>query len=148
MSDEELTPSCSPEAARAALRRAFDGADKAFLKTAAAESLTDGSTALCALVRGKTLDVANIGDTRAVLGRRPEPPAPRPDAPGRSMRERDWEAIRVSVDHKPNLPSEQRRVEASGGFVRWRPPCTRAQTACANVRRDRRAFRSRVWRGI
>ena len=125
MNDDELTPSCSPEAVRGALRRAFDGADKAFLKTAATESLSDGSTALCALVRGRTLDVANIGDTRAVLGRRPEPPAPRPDAPSRSMRERDWEALRVSIDHKPNLPSEQRRVEASGGFVRCINGCWR-----------------------
>jgi protein phosphatase 2C family protein 2/3 len=55
-----------------------------------------GTTALAALVLGRTLFVANTGDSRAVLCRR-----------GRS--------IELSTDHKP--PAEAERIASAGGFV-------------------------------
>lgn len=57
-----------------------------------------GCTAIVGLVVGKTLHVANVGDSRCVLSRK-----------GRSEE--------LSEDHKPNLPDEMKRVLKAGGFV-------------------------------
>lgn len=43
--------------------------------------------------------VANIGDSRAVLSR-------------------DGNAIPLSTDHKPDLPTEKNRIQKAGGFVK------------------------------
>jgi serine/threonine protein phosphatase PrpC len=62
-----------------------------------------GCTATVALVRktqnATRLHVANVGDSRAVTI---------------DSMHNDW---RMSVDHRPNDPSEVRRVESEGGFV-------------------------------
>lgn len=65
-----------------------------------------GSTA-CALYLHSPSDsspasiiTANIGDSRAVLARK-------------------GSAIDLSVDHKPNSPSERSRIESVGGYVKW-----------------------------
>lgn len=136
--DERLQLISSPEAVESALSRAFDAVDDDFLKEARSEKLGDGTTVLCALLRGSTLDIANVGDSRAVLGRRPESRAMEPDGlgNGRALRERDHEAVRLSVDHKPNLPEEEKRVQAHGGMVRcvngcWRVVSPHAQTMLA-----------------
>eukprot|EP00013_Stygamoeba_regulata_P019413 CAMPEP_0177648052 /NCGR_PEP_ID=MMETSP0447-20121125/10625_1 /TAXON_ID=0 /ORGANISM="Stygamoeba regulata, Strain BSH-02190019" /LENGTH=688 /DNA_ID=CAMNT_0019150673 /DNA_START=164 /DNA_END=2230 /DNA_ORIENTATION=+ len=67
---------------------------------------TAGSTAVCVSLVGAHLTAANLGDSRAVLGRR------------------DGSAQPLSRDHKPDLPDERARIEALGGFVRrlgvWR----------------------------
>ncbi|KAL7464075.1 hypothetical protein ACHAXS_004414 [Conticribra weissflogii] len=72
-----------------------------------------GSTALAVLFYNNPYDgnnnqsknsryiaTANIGDSRAVLSR-------------------NAHAIDLTQDHKPNLPSERRRVESLGGTVDW-----------------------------
>ena len=81
-----------------ALRRAFLKTDEDFLKIACKEGLGDGSTAITALVRGRTLWVANAGDARAIL------------VSGST-------AIAMSEDHKPNRESERRRITKAGGTV-------------------------------
>ncbi|KAL6779396.1 hypothetical protein ACKKBG_A12170 [Auxenochlorella protothecoides x Auxenochlorella symbiontica] len=58
-----------------------------------------GCTALTALVRGGRLVVANTGDSRAVLSRR-------------------GVAVALTLDHKPILFEEARRIIRAGGFVR------------------------------
>ena len=58
-----------------------------------------GCTACIAVIENTTLTVANIGDTRCVLCR-------------------DGKAIRLTVDHKPNLPEETAYIQSKGGFVR------------------------------
>ncbi|CAM8985590.1 unnamed protein product [Rhodiola kirilowii] len=80
-----------------AVNSAFAEADHAF---AGASSLdkTSGTTALTALILGRTMVIANAGDSRAVLGKR-----------GR--------AIELSKDHKPNCTSERQRIERLGGVV-------------------------------
>ncbi len=72
--------------------------DDEFLKIAHKEGLGDGSTAITALVRGRTLWVANAGDARAIL------------VSGST-------AIAMSEDHKPNRESERRRITQAGGTV-------------------------------
>ncbi|XP_072988004.1 probable protein phosphatase 2C 27 isoform X2 [Typha latifolia] len=59
---------------------------------------SSGTTALVALIFGRTMLIANAGDCRAVLGKR-----------GR--------AIELSRDHKPNCKGEKLRIEKLGGFV-------------------------------
>lgn len=54
------------------------------------------------------LVVANVADSTCVLGRY--------KGTGASRR---LEAVRLSVDHKPNLAEERARIEAAGGRVVW-----------------------------
>lgn len=58
----------------------------------------DGTTALVSVQVGPKLYTANAGDCRAVLCR-------------------DGRALRLSRDHKPELPDERQRIEAAGGRV-------------------------------
>ncbi|GKT26800.1 Protein phosphatase 2C family like protein [Aduncisulcus paluster] len=58
----------------------------------------DGSTALVALLHQNRLIVANVGDSRGVLMR-------------------DGRALRMSFDHKPDLPTEEERIQSLGGYV-------------------------------
>ena len=119
-------PTASDASIGRAFATAFASVDRDFLHAARANSYGDGTTVLCALLRGFTLDIANVGDTRAVLGRKSEA-HPRFSAlpSGRVMRERDLEAVRLSVDHKPNLAEEAERVAAAGGQVRNISGCWR-----------------------
>ena len=58
-----------------------------------------GSTASMALVHGSKVILSTLGDSRAmVFGE-------------------DGVVYAATVDHKPDTPDEQRRIEASGGFV-------------------------------
>ena len=58
-----------------------------------------GATAIVAVICGKTLTVANAGDSRAVLCR----------ARGQAMA--------LSYDHKPQQDFELNRIHRAGGFV-------------------------------
>lgn len=86
-----------PICVETALKSAFLQADYAFADSSSLD-ISSGTTALTALVFGRTLIIANAGDCRAVLGRR-----------GR--------AIEMSKDHKPNCTSERLRIEKLGGAV-------------------------------
>jgi len=60
-----------------------------------------GSTAVAAwILPDRTLLVANIGDSRAILSRNDT-------------------AMELTQDHKPNAPKERTRIEARGGKVVW-----------------------------
>lgn len=68
-----------------------------------------GSTGIMTLIRGPRLYVANVGDSRAVLGRQ---------FPDGSI-----VAVDLSRDHKPDDPEEMARVVACGGRVfEWGVP--------------------------
>eukprot|EP00897_Mesotaenium_endlicherianum_P010202 jgi/Mesen1/920/ME000117S00083 len=57
-----------------------------------------GCTAVCALVRGDQLIVANAGDSRCIISR-------------------NGKALALSEDHKPDLQAEKERILKAGGFV-------------------------------
>lgn len=57
-------------------------------------------TAVSAVVVGRKMVIANVGDSRAVLCQ-------------------NGEAVQLTVDHKPNLHSEKERIENLGGMVVW-----------------------------
>ncbi|KAJ7966985.1 putative Protein phosphatase 2c [Quillaja saponaria] len=86
-----------PICAKKAIKSAFLKADYAFADACSLD-ISSGTTALTALIFGRTLIIANAGDCRAVLGRR-----------GR--------AIEMSKDHKPNSASERLRIERHGGVI-------------------------------
>ncbi|KAJ3695517.1 hypothetical protein LUZ60_000894 [Juncus effusus] len=76
------------------VRRSFVYTDTQFAKS----SLSSGTTALTAMIFGRSLLVANAGDCRAVLSRY-------------------GTAIEMSRDHRPCCLRERKRVESLGGFV-------------------------------
>ncbi|XP_074286387.1 putative protein phosphatase 2C 57 [Silene latifolia] len=81
------------------LTSAFLQTDNAFAEACSLDTRLDsGTTALTALVVGRSLFVANAGDCRAVLCRR-------------------GKAIEMSRDHKPQCYREKQRIEACGGSV-------------------------------
>lgn len=88
---------CFPMCLEKALKNAFLKADYAFADDSSID-ISSGTTALTALMFGRTMIVANVGDCRAVLGKR-----------GR--------AFELSKDHKPNTASERLRIEKLGGVI-------------------------------
>ncbi|XP_042508233.1 probable protein phosphatase 2C 27 [Macadamia integrifolia] len=86
-----------PSRMEKAIKSAFVRADHAFADAHTLDS-SSGTTALTALIFGRNMLIANVGDCRAVLGKR-----------GR--------AIELSKDHKPNCTSERLRIEKLGGIV-------------------------------
>ncbi|MQM15073.1 hypothetical protein Taro_048012 [Colocasia esculenta] len=79
--------------------RSFMETDAQFAQTCSLQSaLSSGTTALTAMIFGRSLLVANAGDCRAVLSR-------------------IGMAIEMSKDHRPCCIRERRRVESLGGFV-------------------------------
>eukprot|EP00308_Calcidiscus_leptoporus_P016900 CAMPEP_0119398654 /NCGR_PEP_ID=MMETSP1334-20130426/140955_1 /TAXON_ID=127549 /ORGANISM="Calcidiscus leptoporus, Strain RCC1130" /LENGTH=381 /DNA_ID=CAMNT_0007422523 /DNA_START=534 /DNA_END=1679 /DNA_ORIENTATION=- len=66
--------------------------------TLPASHVEAGCTAVVVLIRGSKVFVANAGDSRAVLCRA-------------------GQAVALSFDHKPSLPTELARIEAGGGWV-------------------------------
>jgi serine/threonine protein phosphatase PrpC len=58
-----------------------------------------GATAVVALILENRIWIANAGDARAVISHKSEG------------------AVRLSFDHKPDVPSEKQRVQALGGSV-------------------------------
>ena len=61
-----------------------------------------GSTTIIVLLFNNRLWCANVGDSRAVIGK---------------YRNGQWLACPLSKDHKPDLPKEKERIIASGGRV-------------------------------
>jgi protein phosphatase 1G len=57
-----------------------------------------GTTAVVALVADNMLYVANAGDSRCVLSR-------------------NGKAVDMSIDHKPDMPSEKARIENAGAVI-------------------------------
>ena len=77
------------------------------LKQSGIDVTLSGSTACTALKRGRRLLIANVGDSRAVLGRAD------PSRPGGGLVAKD-----LSIDQKPDAPAERARIEGGGGHVR------------------------------
>ncbi|KAJ6794961.1 putative protein phosphatase 2C 27 isoform X1 [Iris pallida] len=79
--------------------RSFLQTDIQFAKMCTLQSmLSSGTTALTAMIFGRSLLVANAGDCRAVLSRL-------------------GTAIEMSRDHRPCCIKERRRIESLGGYV-------------------------------
>jgi len=76
------------------LKQAFSSTNEDMIQNA----VQGGTTAIVALFIKNTIYIANAGDSRAVISK-------------------NGQAIRCSVDHKPDLPEEEARIQKSGGIV-------------------------------
>ncbi|KAG7399132.1 Protein phosphatase 1L [Phytophthora boehmeriae] len=78
----------------------------------------DGSTVLLGLLVGGKLFVANLGDSRGVLAQAEDTLAVvGEEADFDEDEEEETTVVRLSVDHKPDLKEEMKRVESAGGKV-------------------------------
>ncbi|GIL54056.1 hypothetical protein Vafri_9611 [Volvox africanus] len=113
-----------------AFRRAFAELDDRICAEGEARGLPhDGTTALVSVQLGPKLYTANAGDCRAVLCR-------------------GGRAVRLSRDHKPELPEERTRIEVAGGRVAnvrgtWRVVLPLADGCTAKVCSVSRGFGDR-----
>jgi protein phosphatase 1G len=80
----------------ALLRNSFTHMDEMLMGSGQYDNV--GCTAVACLINNKTITVANVGDSRAVLSR-------------------NGQAVDLSQDHKPNLPKEAARIHKAGGHV-------------------------------
>mmetsp|Transcript_53931 Transcript_53931/g.101107 ORF Transcript_53931/g.101107 Transcript_53931/m.101107 type:complete len:453 (+) Transcript_53931:61-1419(+) len=108
-------PTLTEEHLKQAVTEACVLTDDEFLVKAREREALDGTTMILCLIwpdegrrgsdsaKGRSrLLVANLGDSRAVLGR---------------QQAGNLGAVRLSDDHKPGRPDEQRRIEGNGGVV-------------------------------
>lgn len=77
-------------------------------KTSNGHPSTAGTTASLVLIRGNKMYVANVGDSMVVMGTRDYCYRNNP---------RGFQAMELTVDHKPELPEERKRIERCGGCV-------------------------------
>lgn len=89
---------------KAALAQGYRAANQD-LKQSNIDILCSGTTCVSCILHGPTLYVANVGDSRAILGKE----GPTPGAP--------WTALALTTDHKPEVESEKQRILAAGGRI-------------------------------
>jgi serine/threonine protein phosphatase PrpC len=92
-----------------ALAEEVHSLESSLLADASIDTEFSGSTAIFGLLRKRQLTIANIGDSRVIIGRK-NPSAGSKGQPA-------WVAVPVSDDHKPDRADEQRRIESRGGRV-------------------------------
>mmetsp|Transcript_34318 Transcript_34318/g.97214 ORF Transcript_34318/g.97214 Transcript_34318/m.97214 type:complete len:330 (+) Transcript_34318:176-1165(+) len=93
------------QAVKAAVLKAFEKTDAAFLAAAASGgNWSDGAAAAAVWVIGERVVVANVGDVKAVLARQQDQQAA-------------LKAVTVTKEHKAIYPAERARIEKAGGSV-------------------------------
>lgn len=83
---------------KTAIAEAYKMTDENFLKKCSETNLKSGSTAVCALIREKTVYLSWLGDSQAVLVKEGKP-------------------VIVTAPHKPDRMDEKKRIEDVGGEV-------------------------------
>jgi integrin-linked kinase-associated serine/threonine phosphatase 2C len=73
------------------------------LRTVGLDMDLSGTTCVCVLAKGTALYVANVGDSRAVLGR---------------IAAQHRFAVELTQDHKPHVRKERERILKNGGSIR------------------------------
>lgn len=90
---------------RAALRSTFLNTDAALINMCAEKSLHyASSTGVAAFLWKDLLTVAHIGDSKACIAK---------------WKDNELQPEWLTVDHKPHMPHELQRIEASGGSLAW-----------------------------
>jgi integrin-linked kinase-associated serine/threonine phosphatase 2C len=99
---EAIMKADEDEAIFSLLQSMFAKADDS-LRTVGVDMDLSGTTCVCVLAKGTALYVANVGDSRAVLGR---------VSPLHRF------AVELTQDHKPFVKRERDRILKAGGFIR------------------------------
>ncbi|KAK4533574.1 hypothetical protein CCYA_CCYA18G4456 [Cyanidiococcus yangmingshanensis] len=81
------------------------------------DSRFSGTTGIIVLLHGRDLYCANVGDSRAVLGRRLGSAGNSDTGQHARGKQARYTAVALSVDHKPDRPDERKRIQALGGHV-------------------------------
>jgi serine/threonine protein phosphatase PrpC len=84
------------------LTRAFETTYEKLLKESGIDLSFSGSTVISCYFNQNKLYCANVGDSRAILGR---------------VRGGIWDAVPLSIDHKPSLEKEAERIKKMKGRV-------------------------------
>ena len=87
-----------------ALGKAFQRMSEELQTQSGVDLSFSGSTCVSLFIKGSTIYTANVGDSRAVVGRK-------------SASSGMWTALALSTDHKPELPTEKQRILARRGRV-------------------------------
>ncbi len=70
-------------------------------------AMATGCTACSAIITPTEIIIGNAGDSRAVAGKKPTSKGSPPF----------YQSVQMSIDHKPDLPEEKKRIMNAGGFV-------------------------------
>lgn len=90
---------------RSALRKAFINSDQALISMCTEKKLHyASSTGVVVFLRQNLLSVAHVGDSKACIAK----------VQGNEIQP-EW----LTVDHKPNMPQELKRIEQCGGSLAW-----------------------------
>jgi serine/threonine protein phosphatase PrpC len=93
------------EALKEALRSTFLSCDRSLIEHCAARKLHYAScTGVTCFLWKNLLTVAHVGDSKACIAK----------VTGDEVQP-EW----LTVDHKPNMPHELKRIEAHGGSLAW-----------------------------
>ncbi len=95
-----------PDDVRKAVGESIASIEKSLLKDRLVETDFSGTTLVAVVIKGRHATVANIGDSRIILGKRNNE-----DEKGPLFAEE------LSFDHKPDLPEEKERILRAGGRV-------------------------------
>lgn len=84
--------------------KAFESAYQKLIKESQVDLTFSGSTVIATYLFQDRLYCCNVGDSRAVIGQY-------------KQKEKKWNAVALSEDHKPNLPKEAERIKKMNGRI-------------------------------
>lgn len=109
-----------------ALTEGFDKTDKLILKRAEKEKWSHGTTSVVCVIIGDDLYIANTGDSEAVLAEKLDNNNSNKDNNTEKKKDEDdddeedeigeFKSILLTEKHKPNAPSEKKRIEEAGSY--------------------------------
>ena len=110
------------------IKTAFILENKSLLRNKQIDSDLSGSTCVSVIYTPQKLIIANIGDSRCVLGKCIEPEKDEEifsnihEESNPNQKKLDsnkkWVALNLSRDHKPTIPEEAKRILKTGGRIR------------------------------
>lgn len=100
-----------------ALKEGFDKTDKTILNRAEKEKWSHGTTSVVCVIIGDDLYVGNAGDSEAVLAETVNSNTEQKKGDDDEDDDEEYKSILLSEKHKPNAPSEKKRIEEAGGQV-------------------------------
>jgi serine/threonine protein phosphatase PrpC len=86
------------------IKQTFEMENNSLLRNKQIDSNLSGSTCVSVIYTPEKLIIANLGDSRCVLGKK--------------IGQNEWKAENLTRDHKPSIPEEAERIKSYGGRIR------------------------------